>query len=175
MTPDDATTPEARLPPTARPVIIDALNVAYWCGSPPSLRLPLALLVPLIARGQPVQLYFDASAPYRLAGEAGLYAQLRRYPGHCIEVPSGRPADRVLLRQARITEGCILSRDRYRDHRRRFRRLIDDPTRLLAGGVAEGRLRVPALALDVALPASAGEAWQLLEPLLADARDDRAD
>lgn len=152
-----------------RLVFIDALNVAYWCGMPPSLRLPLVLMQRLLADGDDAALYFDASARHALRHEADLYQQLLQYPQHCIEVPSGRTADGVMLRYARIRDACIVSRDRYRDYRSRFRKLIDDPTRLLPGYVADDQVQVPGLALTAPLAMTAELAWQQLQPSLADA------
>ncbi|GAC1629209.1 MAG: hypothetical protein NVS9B10_20080 [Nevskia sp.] len=154
-------------PAALRPVYIDALNTAYWCSNPPSLRLPLTLLAALLAEGREATLYFDASARYRLRpDETARYAQLLRHARRAIEVPSGRPADRVLLQQARAADAAILSRDRFRDHRRRFRRLIDDPARLFAGTVHDDRVHIPALALAIPLPATVDAAWARLEALL---------
>jgi hypothetical protein len=151
---------------TPRRVFIDALNVAYWCGNPPSLRLPLALMQQLLANGDAAFLYFDASAGYAFRHELAIYERLLQYPQQCIEVPSGRTADGVMLRYARIQGACIVSRDRYRDYRSRFRRLIDDPTRLLAGFVAEDVLQVPGLAISAPLAATAELAWLPLQALL---------
>jgi len=153
--------------PVRRPVLIDALNVAYWCGNPPSLRMPMTLMTHLLAGGYQAILYFDASASHRLRDEAGLYAQLMRHPGYFIEVPSGRSADKAMLRQATSSGACILSRDKYRDYRSRYRKLIDDPARLISGMVRDDRMLVPALALDVPLAVSAQEAWAQLESFLA--------
>lgn len=151
-------------------MLIDGLNLAYWCGNPPSLRLPLAAMIHLRSAGADVRTYFDASARYRLQAEAALYTCLMQYPDDFIEAASGRTADGLLLRHARSGGACILSRDKYRDHRRRFRKLIDDPLRLISGFVQHDRLQVPALAMDAALPSSAAEAWTQLEPLLAATR-----
>ena len=48
--------------PLATPVWVDALNLGYWCGAPPSLRIPLTALQGLLAQGRPATLVFDASA-----------------------------------------------------------------------------------------------------------------
>ncbi|MDM4768971.1 hypothetical protein [Solimonas sp. SE-A11] len=145
---------------------MDALNLAYWTGQPPSLRAPLTLLARLLEQGQDAVLYFDANARYRLGDERAVYELLLEHPRHCIEVASGKRADGVLLRMATACKGCVVSRDKYRDFRKRYRRLIDDPARLLGGGVRERCLRVPQLQIDVPLPASAQEAWERLAPLL---------
>lgn len=150
----------------ARPLVIDALNLAYWCGNPPSLRVPLTLMTHLLEQGQQAVLYFDASAQYKLGSEADLYAELVPHAGFVIEVPKGMPADRALLKQANAQGACVLSRDKYRDYRKRYRRLIDDPARLLSGAVVNGRLLIPALALDLDVPTSAAEAWSRLKLLL---------
>lgn len=164
-------TPAAEPPLAAPPsILIDALNLAYWCGDPPSLRLPLALLTRLLADGRHAQLVFDASARYRLGDEARLYAQLLEYPAQVLEVPSGQPADRAILRHATRSGACVVSRDKYRDHRRRYRRLIDDPARLLGGVVEDDRVQLPGLALDFMLPFSTQQALQQLESLLAASR-----
>lgn len=156
----------AQHPARARKIFIDALNLAYWCGAPPSLRAPVVLLTQLLARGDAATLYFDASARHRLRDEVGLYVRLLEHPDHVVEVPSGRSADRVMLRHATSSGACVVSRDKYRDHRRRFRKLIDDPTRLVSGAVADDFVLVPALALRAPLPASAQEALARLEVIL---------
>lgn len=142
-----------------RSVWVDALNVAYWCGPPADLRLPLVLAGALRARGIHVCLVFDASAPHRFAHQAATYARLQRDGADWqMVVPAGRRADGELLRRARATGGCIVSRDRFRDFRSRYRRLIDDPQRVFAGGVVEGRLQVPSLSVDAALHLDAEQA-----------------
>ena len=140
--------------------------MAYWCGNPPSLRLPISLMACLLAERHHALLYFDASAPYALKHEAELYAQLMQHPRCCVQVASGRSADGEMLRAARASGACILSRDHFRDHRRRYRKLIDDPSRVLPGWVADNHLLLPALNLKAALLSSATEAWAQLEPLL---------
>jgi hypothetical protein len=147
-------------------ILVDALNVAYWQGTPPSLRLPLALMGTLLASGFQARACFDASAPHRLPDAGDLYARLLLYPQHFIQVRSGIPADRWLLKYANTEQACVLSRDRFHDHRRRYRRLIDDPARLFGGAVVGERIVVPALNLAAPLPASVEEAWTLLEACL---------
>ncbi|AXQ27791.1 hypothetical protein D0B54_03490 [Solimonas sp. K1W22B-7] len=156
----------ARSPRGPRRIFVDALNLAYWRSNPPSLRLPLTLLAQLLAERHDVVLYFDASARYRLGGERELYERLLQHPRYCVEVPSGKSADGVMLRDAMACGGRVVSRDKYSDHRKRYRRLIDDPQRLLSGEVREGRVLVSKLNLDVPLPASSEAAWERLEPLL---------
>jgi hypothetical protein len=150
-----------------RRIFIDALNVAYWCGNPPSLRMPIALMSHLLTGGHQALLYFDASARYKLTDEADVYARLMLHPEYFVEVPSGRTADGVMLRHATSSGGCVVSRDKYRDHRMRYRKLIDDPARLMSGAVMDDRLFVPSLELDVLLPSSVHEAWEQLEFLLS--------
>lgn len=147
-------------------VLVDALNVAHWCGRHPELRLPLTLLAALQQQGITACLYFDASARHRFATDAATYAQLLLHPSHCIEVPAGRTADGALLRDARASGARIVSRDHFSDQRRRYRKLIDEPGRLLAGFVRDEVLHLPALDVLTPLPATAAEAWQQLQPLL---------
>ena len=155
------------LPPAGPPrVFIDALNLAHWRGRAPSLRVPLTLLGQLLADGREAVLYFDANARYRLGEEANLYQRLLAHSRYCVEVPSGKRADGFMLKAATACGGCVVSRDRYRDYRKKYRRLIDDPARLLDGSAKEDRLRVPGLGVDSALPATAEEAWDQLEPRL---------
>ena len=149
--------------PETRRFLIDALNVAYWRGAPPSLRLPLALMQSLLAAGHEALMIFDASAPHQLRDEAALYEQLMQQPALAMQVPSGRSADGELLRRARASGACIISRDGYRDHRRRYRKLIDDPSRRFAGHVAGDQLVLPSLPLAVPLPASTEAAWLALQ------------
>ncbi len=111
-------------------------------------------------------LYFDANTRYRLGEESELYERLLAHPRLCVEVPSGKRADGLMLRAATACGGIVVSRDKYRDYRKKHRRLIDDPARLLGGGVRQGQLRVSGLEIDTALPASTQEAWEGLEPLL---------
>lgn len=158
---------EAPLPSDSCRYFIDALNIAYWCGRPPSLRVPITLMSHLIQQGHPTRLYFDASARYQLAHEGDLYAALMQQSEHCIEVPSGRSADELMLKHARASGACILSRDQYRDHRRRYRKLIDDPNRLISGWVHADRLHLPTLNLNLPLPDSSPSAWRMLQSHLA--------
>jgi hypothetical protein len=139
-------------------ILIDALNVAWWCGAPPSLRFSVALLVALLRRGDRAQLYFDASAPHQLSHERDVYEDLLAMTGHVVQAPSRTPADRLLLRHARDRSALIVSRDRFRDHRIRYRRIIDDPARVLSGHVEADTLCVPGLDLVAPLPASARDA-----------------
>jgi hypothetical protein len=148
------------------PVLLDGLNLAHWCGIPPSLRLPLGVLAALLRRGDAVRICFDASTRHRLAAESAVYDALLGHARYAMEVRSGIDADRVLLREATRQGACIVSRDRYRDHRRRHRRLIDDPAGLLGGSVSADRVQIPGLALDLPLPPSAEAAWSALQPML---------
>lgn len=159
--------PDHPPPPTilAPPVCVDALNVAYWAGNPPSLRLPLALLAALLERGHATTLFFDASARYHLAAEAETYLALLAHPC-CVEVPHGRSADAALLRQARMSGALVVSRDHFRAHRRRYRKLIDDPTRRCEGHVAGEALQLPVLDINVPLAASAADALRTLQSRL---------
>ena len=121
----------------------------------------------LLEHGVATRLCFDASARHRLADDAGLYALLSKHSQYVNEVPSGRRADGELLRYARANACCIVSRDRFRDYRSRYRKLIDDPTRLFGGHVHEARLQVPALEFSCVLHASTQNAWDALQPWLA--------
>jgi hypothetical protein len=152
---------------TTREVLIDALNVAWWCGDPPTLRLPVALLVELLNRGTPAYLYFDASAPYQLAHERADYDALFEFPELAVRAPIGRTADGLLLRHARDRGALIVSRDRFRDHRARYRRIIDDPARVVGGFVEPEVLRVPDLGLAALPPARSGDAIDALRRLIA--------
>ena len=148
--------------------LLDALNIAWWCGAPPSLRLPLAAADALLAAGRTPRLVFDASAPYQLPeAEGPVYeAGLSRGSG-VLQVPSGETADRFLLEAAKAGGGCIVSRDRFRDHRRGYKSIVRNPLRRLDGFVSEDRLRLPVLELDVALPPTAEAAWRQLQVRLA--------
>jgi len=159
----DAPRPGATAPAAAG-LLIDAMNLAYWCGAPPSLRVPLSLLAYCVGAGIDARLYFDASAVHRLpVDEHDLYGRLlHEHADRAGAVPSGRSADGVMLRDARRSGACIISRDRYRDHRRRYRKLIDDPTRLLSGHVAADQIHVAALDLHAPLAETAAAAWQQL-------------
>ncbi|MGQ0530808.1 MAG: NYN domain-containing protein [Panacagrimonas sp.] len=150
-----------------RPVFVDALNLCWWCGKPPSLRIPMALMQHLLGTGHRAVLYFDASAPHQLRDEAALYGELREHARYCIEAPSGIPADRLMLRHATTQSACVVSRDHYRDHRRRYRKLIDDPTRLISGHVEADQVRLPTWDVRQPLSASAATAWDSLRPLLS--------
>ena len=150
--------------PTDMPlmILIDGLNVAYWCGDPPRLGLPVSLLLALLEQGHPAHLYFDASARYRFAGDQPAYDRLIRYRHHVTEVASGRRADGVMLQKARASGGIIISRDRFRDYRSRFRRLIDDPARLLGGSVTQDLLHVQHLDLRTPVTPVAPGDWDRL-------------
>jgi hypothetical protein len=118
----------------------------------------------LLARGDDARLVFDASARHRLPEDEGAhYEQLQQAPWF-VQVPSGQSADTVLLKTARDTGACIVTRDHYRDHRKRYRRIIDDPTRLIDGWIESDRLVVPAL--DIASPITSS-AFEIGTPLQA--------
>jgi hypothetical protein len=142
-------------------VYVDALNVAWWAGAPPSLRLPLTLLAALLERGYTTTLFFDASAHHHFAAEAAACEALLHLP-RCVQTPSGRCADGELLRQARRTGALVVSRDHFRDHRRRYRKLIDDPTRRCEGFLADDALHLPGLDLIAPLPPTAEAALRAL-------------
>jgi hypothetical protein len=150
--------------PANTPLLIDGLNVAYWGGPPPTLRLPFALFHALRQQGASVFLVFDASTPYRCpAEEVAAYHQALANCPDVVRVPSGQSADRWLLRRATQTGGRIISRDHFADHRRRYRRLIDDPTRRFGGFIASQQLHVSALGLIATLPADIGCGSPLLQ------------
>lgn len=130
------------------PVLIDGLNVAYWRGAPPSLFLPLSVAAALHRHGHRVRLVFDASTPHRVPAEQReVYAAMLR-SGQAEQTPSGVPADRHLLKLARATGAAIVSRDHFRDHRARYRKLVDDPERRLDGFVDDDVVRIPGLAAE---------------------------
>lgn len=141
-------------------VAIDALNLAYWAGRVPTLRVPLALAAALAERGDRPVLFFDATLRHRYPHELDIAMAVTAGGEGIVIAPAGVPADRLLLRHARDIGGVMVSRDRFGDHRRRFRRLIDDPTRRVDGFVADDHLQIPPLAVVVRLPPSATEAWQ---------------
>ncbi|MEN8821632.1 MAG: hypothetical protein ABF271_11055 [Abyssibacter sp.] len=139
---------------------MDALNVAYWCGSPPTLRLPLGLAIGLLGQGYRVGLIFDASARYQMpASEHAVYGQLLQYPALALQVPSGSSADRQLLTQAKTLQAAVISRDRFRQHRPKFRSIVGSPTRSLSGGVLGDQIHLPQLGFSGLLPADIEQAW----------------
>ena len=141
-------------------LLVDALNVAYWCGAPPTLRLPLGLAIGLLGQGSCVGLIFDASAGYQLpASEHAVYTQLLQSPALALQVPSGHSADRQLLTQAKAMKAAVISRDRFRQHRRKFRSIVGSLTRSLSGGVMGDQIHVPQLGLSCPLPADIDQAW----------------
>jgi hypothetical protein len=143
--------------PANAPLLIDGLNVAYWGGPPPTLRLPFALFHALRQRGDSVLLVFDASTAHRCpAEEVEAYQQALAKLPDVVQVPSGQSADRWLLRRATQTGGRIISRDHFGDHRRRHRRLIDDPARRVEGFVQGEILHLPALEVVVRAPVIEG-------------------
>jgi Zc3h12a-like Ribonuclease NYN domain len=133
---------------------LDGLNIAYWSGPPPSLRLPVTLATGLRAAGYAVTVVFDASAIHHWPQQAALYSALLTSSA-VRQVPSRQPADCLLLREARHSGGVVVSRDGFKDHRRRYRRLIDDPARRWSGFVRDDHLHLPALELCLPLPGSA--------------------
>ena len=82
--------------------------------------------------------------------EHGVYATLLQ-TGQALQTAKGIPADRQLLRLARRLGALVVSRDSFRDHRSRYRRLIDEPGRLLGGFVENGALFVPGLEVTAPL------------------------
>lgn len=119
--------------------------------------MPLSLLLDWPRRV--VLLYFDASTPYQLAeSEVALYRTMIAIDNRLIQVPSGESADAAMLRQARATGACIISRDRFRDWRRQYRGIVGHPARLLSGGVESDRVRIAGL--DDSVPLLSLEACQ---------------
>jgi hypothetical protein len=149
--------------PLATPIWVDALNLGYWCGAPPSLRIPLSALRGLLAQGRLARLVFDASAAHQLPeSEREIYAALRQRGPWCLQVPSGTSADLSLLEAAKADGGVIISRDRFREHRRGFRSIVHAAKRRLDGFVAADQLHIERLGLCLPLSPSAAQAWQQL-------------
>nr|MBV6631242.1 hypothetical protein [Oceanococcus sp. HetDA_MAG_MS8] len=151
-------------PPLTTPIWVDALNLGYWCGPPPSLRVPLTALQGLLEQGRRAILVFDASAVHQfLEAERGLYAELLQASDCCLQVPSGTSADIFLLEAAKADGGVVISRDRFREHRRRFRSIVHAAQRRMDGFVAEDHLHIERLQLRQPLPPSAAQAWEQLQ------------
>lgn len=127
-------------------LLIDGLNLAYWIGAPPSLRVPLAAANAAVIAGWEPLVVLDASARWQLpeAEHDALEALLRLPVAH--QVPSGTDADRLLLARAQqcAPQVRIASRDRFREHRRRHRGLLRRPGLVIGGAVEDGVLRLDA-------------------------------
>lgn len=135
--------------------MLDGLNLAYWAGLPPSLRVPLGLLAALLERGDRPVAVFDASARHQLPpDEQRCYAALLQSP-LAIQVPSGESADGHLLKLAVDAGACVISRDRFREFRRKYRAVTRNPDRRLDGIVRDDQIVVPGADLVAGLPASA--------------------
>lgn len=135
--------------------VLDGLNLAYWAGLPPSLRVPLGLMAALLARGDRPFVVFDASARYQLPpDEQPSYANLLQ-SSWATEVPSGDSADGHLLKLAVDAGACVISRDRFREFRRKYRAVTRNPDRELDGTVHDDQIFVPGADLVAVLPASA--------------------
>ena len=131
------------------------MNLAYWAGLPPSLRVPLGLMAALLARGDRPFAVFDANARYQLPpDEQPCYAALLQGPW-ASEVPSGDSADGHLLKLAVDSGACVISRDRFREFRRKYRTVTRNPERKLDGTVHDDQIFVPGAELAAELPASA--------------------
>jgi len=141
---------------------IDALNVAYWFGAPPILRIPLSLLSGLLAAGYKAQLVFDASAPHQLADSNPIYSELLKHSAYCLQVPSGHSADSYLLQQARQHNGCIISRDRFKEYHKQYRSIIHRPERLISGFVDNDQIILPTVDFSALLSSSDSAAWEQL-------------
>lgn len=145
----------------AAPFVVDALNVAYWCGSPPTLRLPLALATGLRRAGYQVQLVFDASTSHQLAEhEWDVYRALLMLADVAVQVPSGTSADRHLLTLAKASGARVISRDRFRQHRRKFRSIVGPPDRRVDGVVSGDCIHLPAIDCRMPLPGDVDAAWR---------------
>lgn len=135
--------------------VLDGMNLAYWAGLPPSLRVPLGLMAALLARGERPFAVFDASARYQLPpNEQPCYAALLQSPW-ATEVPSGDSADGHLLKLAVDAGACVISRDRFREFRRKYRAVTRNPDRKLDGTVHDDQIFVPGADLVASLPESA--------------------
>lgn len=143
-------------PPTH---VLDGLNLAYWAGLPPTLRVPLGVMAALLERGDRPHAVFDASTQYQLPPDEQLcYAALLESP-FATQVPSGESADGYLLAMAVNAGACVISRDRFREFRRKYRAVTRNPNRRLDGTVRDDQIFVPGADLVADLPVSAEQRW----------------
>lgn len=100
-------------------IVVDGSNVMYWRDDTPRLHTVRQCIEELVGLGWTPVLWFDANVGYlvssRYMGPREL-SRVLRYPAANINVaPRGKPADPLLIEQARSLGARIVTNDRYRD------------------------------------------------------------
>lgn len=110
-------------PLTGRHFVLDGSNLTFFHGIHyPELRYVLAVEDYLLRQGASCHSYFDANLLYALeAGrpeDAEVFQALLsdQHAGHRLSVvPSGTPADVVILADAKARQAEVISNDKFRD------------------------------------------------------------
>ena len=138
-------------------LIIDGLNVCRWNkrdNGKPDLVILMTLLVKVAKKGYDFFCFFDANTPHVLNGNRsevnyGVYKELiENHQKKFGEVPGRIRADDFILKAADTKKASIVSNDQFRDYITQYLWLRDD-NRLLKGMVANEKLLIPSLGLEV--------------------------
>ena len=124
-------------------IIIDGSNVMYWRNGEPNLQPVREVIAELKKHGLKPGVVFDANAGHVLEGEfrsdKWFEDALDLPKHHAMLVPSGMPADPVILGAARDFGGRVVSNDRFRDWVSDYPE-ISKPGHVIRGGFRSGRL-----------------------------------
>ncbi|MGO4916873.1 NYN domain-containing protein [Pseudogemmobacter sp. W21_MBD1_M6] len=140
--------PKAAVPPRGRRIVVDGSNVMHWRAEAPSLDVLHRVLAELVKAEFVPVVFFDANVGYKLSGRhmdaAELATLLGISPAQVQISPSGTPADPMLLDYASRNGLRVVSNDRFRDWRVKFRK-VGTKGFLIRGRYAEGRVDMPML------------------------------
>ncbi|MCG3266993.1 hypothetical protein [Yoonia sp. I 8.24] len=118
-------TPRARV---GKPIVVDGSNVMHW-GGDPSLMVLQRVIGALKERGYEPIVYFDANVGYKLskkrANDQAMAAELGLPADDVTLVPSGTPADPILLKHAAEDDMRVVTNDRFLDWKQDFPKLRD--------------------------------------------------
>jgi hypothetical protein len=145
---------------TGRRFILDGSNIALFHGPQhPELRYVLALASYLRRNGADYHCYFDANLGYLLRDfcpEALVSFERvttsQPWSKQFETVPSGTQADEWILARAKKEAADVISNDRFRDRARAHRWIWK---RRHAFTISAGRMRIPSLDANIALPETA--------------------
>lgn len=125
----------------ARAIVLDGSNVMFWADGTPKLSAVAAVVSDVQRRGFRPIVYFDANVGYKLEGRHADGEELARRLDLAAEqvrvVPSGEPADGILLEAAVEMGARVISNDRFQEWRGTYPALRS--RRFLVQGYVRGK------------------------------------
>jgi hypothetical protein len=113
---------------TGRPIVVDGSNVMHW-GGDPSMMVLQRVVGALKERGYEPIVYFDANVGYKLSKKHikghDIARELGLPTGDVTLVPSGTPADPILLKHAAEDGMRVVTNDRFLDWKQDFPKIND--------------------------------------------------